>query len=72
MSLMTLYFFGSFRPPDEHSGGGGSSDGAPGCGGGCGGESASQGEGRVSLLLRHPQRQQGVQLHTGGGAEETG
>lgn len=47
----------SSRPPDEHGGGGGGSGGEPGRGRGRRGEPASQGEGRVSLLLRHPQRQ---------------
>lgn len=60
------------RPPDEHSGGGGGSDGAPGRGGGRGGESASQGEGRVPLLLRQPQEQHRVQPHAGGAAEDPG
>lgn len=72
LPLLTLYFLVSLRPPDEHSGSGGGSDGALGCGGGSSGESASQGEGRVSLLLRHPQKQQGVQPHIGGGAQGTG
>lgn len=62
----------SLRPPDEHSRGGSSSDGACGRGRGCGGESASQGEGRVSVLLRHAEKQQGVQPNTGGGAKEPG
>lgn len=66
-----ILLFLSSRPPDEHIRGGGGSGGASGCGGVCGGESASQGEGRVSLLLRHPQKQQGVYPHTGGGTQET-
>lgn len=69
------YFFAvSFprRTPDEHGGGGGGADGAPGRGRGRGGESAARGEGRVSLLLRQPQRLRGVQPRGGGGAQGTG
>lgn len=69
---ISCFVFGaSLRPPDEHSGGGGGSDGAPGCGRGCRGESASHGEGRVPVLLRHPQKQPGVQPPSGGGYQET-
>lgn len=45
------------RPLDEHCGGGGGPDGTPSRDRGRRGESASQGEGRMSLLLRHPQKQ---------------
>lgn len=60
------------RPPDEHSRGGSGPDGARGRGGGRGGEPASQGEGRVSVLLRHAEKQQGVQPNAGRGAKEPG
>lgn len=61
-----------YRAPDEHSGGGGGADGAPRGGRGCGGEPASSGEGRVSVLLCHAQGQHRVQSHSGRGAQETG
>lgn len=66
-----VLFLVSLRPPDEHSGGRGGSDGAPGRGRGRRSESASHGEGRVPVLLRHPQKQPGIQPRTGGGYQET-
>lgn len=62
----------SLRPPDEHSRGGSSPDGARSRGGGRGGGPTSRGEGGVSVLLRHAEKQQGVQPNTGGGAKEPG
>lgn len=59
------------RPLDEHCGGRGSPDGTPSCSWGCCSESASHGEGRMSLLLRHPQKQPWVQPHSGGWNQET-
>lgn len=58
-SQQQLYCF-DCRTPAEHSRGGGCPDRIPRCGGGRGGDPATQGEGRVSVLLHQPQRQHGV------------